>query len=181
MTDPRRVDAIGRMLLFVLVAAFGLVATRQIVRPVLAARDERRALREAVAILASTEGDMDRLNAEIRRVAGEVAEIEQLLPGEPTLDTFLEHTGLLAQRHRVRVEQLTPHDVTAQPEFREQEIDLRASGHFLALYRFLRDLEEGPQLARIEQLRIVRAPEGGGCSLELRLALYFTPTGETAS
>ncbi|MBM3317389.1 MAG: type 4a pilus biogenesis protein PilO [Candidatus Eisenbacteria bacterium] len=181
MTDPRRVDGLGRAALFALVAAFGLLAARELVRPVLNARRELADLREAVAILTSVEGDVDRLNAEIRLVTRQVDAIETLLPAEPGLDDFLQHLGILAQRHRVRVENLTPGQVAARPQFREQEIGLRATGPFLALYRFLRDLERGPQLASVRRLDIVRTPESGACALELRLALYFAPAGGTPS
>jgi Tfp pilus assembly protein PilO len=181
MTDPRRVDTYGRLALVVLVAAFGLLAARELVRPVLTARRELRSLHEAVRILGEAEGDIDQLNAEIRRVAGQVAEIETLLPGEPNLDAFLELLGVLAQRHRIHVERVTPHDLSAHAQYRAQAVDLRAAGSFLALYRFLRDLEKGPQLVRIDQMHVVRAEESSACVLELSLSLYYAPTGGSSS
>jgi len=181
MTDPRRVDTLGRCALFALVALFALLAARQLIRPALAARKELRDFREAVAILTETEGDVDRLNAEIRQVARQVAESEALLPPQPNLDAFLEHLGALANDQRVHIETLTPQATTTHRLYREQEIDVRATGPFLALYRFLRALEHGPHLTRITRLEITRGTDGGACAAEIRLALYFAPAERSST
>jgi Tfp pilus assembly protein PilO len=181
MTDARRIDALGRLALFMLVAAFAFITARQVVRPVLVARQEERSFREALAILAETEGDVDRLNAEIRFVSERVAECEALLPPQASLDAFLEQVGLLASRHHIHIERLTPCEVGDHRLYREQSVDLRATGGFLSLYHFLRDLEHGPRLSRVEQLNLGRGADDSNCAAELRLALYFAPAGEKSS
>jgi Tfp pilus assembly protein PilO len=178
MIDPKIAERVGRLTLVVLVAAFAAFTSHKLIRPALAAGAQLEAFRKAVAILMDAEGSVDQLGAEIRSVAEKVAEYEALLPETLDLDLFLEELGNLAQRNQVHIEKLTPHKVKEHSLFRELEIEVRATGTYLAIYEFMHQLEHGKQLARARELRIASGTPGGKCAADIRLVLYFAPDGK---
>jgi len=177
--DPRYIDLGGRLLLLAVFALFAALLSHHVVQPVRAARDDVSTLHRAIRILNETEGDVAQLNAEIRRVAECVAACEALLPENPNLDAFLARIGKRAAANDVRIERLTPGALSTHRLYRAQEIEVRATGSFLALFGFLQDLEHGPQLSRIAQLRLISPLPGDPCAADLELILYCAPAKET--
>ena len=176
--DPQRIDRIGRCALTLCAAALVLLFFHRGVRPVLRARAQLGSFREAAHILTGAQGALDRLSDEIIRLRQEIEADEARLPADVELDRFLERLESSARETRVRVETLTPRPVADRGLFREQQVDVRVSGSFTRIYSLLDRLERSGPLARVEQLQITGAPEGGDCAADLRLALYFGATGK---
>lgn len=178
MTDPRKVNALGRLATAALVVGFAALVSQQVLRPFLAAARDLGAFGEAVQILSGGEGDVDRLDAEIRMVSWEIAESKTRLPEEPNLDAFLEQLGQIGKQTRVRVEKLTPREIEDHRLFRKLKIEVHISGGFMAIYDFLIRLEGADQLSRVERLKVVATKTGDGCAADMQLALYFAPGKE---
>ncbi|MCK4411932.1 MAG: type 4a pilus biogenesis protein PilO [Candidatus Eisenbacteria sp.] len=175
MTDPRKVDVLGRLAVMLCVATFVLLVVHQGIRPLLHARRNLGSFRQAAEILTDAQGMLDRLAGEIQIISGQIAAGETQLPPEPNLEDFLDRLETAAQQNGVRIERLTPSGIIPHALYRQQNIDVRISGAFLQLHGLLGVLEEADQLSRIEELRITSAAPGGPCAAELRLALYFSP------
>ena len=175
MTDPHKVDLLGRGALALCVAAFVLLIVHQGVRPLLQARRNLGSFRQAAEILTDAQGTLDRLEEEIGGISQQIAAGEAQLPAEPDLEGFLDRLQSAAEQHRVRVEKLTPSEITPHGLYRQQDIAVRVSGPFPQLRDLLGALEEADQLSRVEELRISSAEPGRPCAAELRLALYCAP------
>ena len=65
MNNPRRVDLYGRITVVVLTMAFTGLIFQQAIRPLLSAKQNMDAFREAVEILTDAEGSVERLDSEI--------------------------------------------------------------------------------------------------------------------
>lgn len=179
LRDARQIETLGRLALMALLLCFVGLVSRQVVRPLLVARHDLSAFRNAVEILSRAQGNLDRIDEEIRQASEEIAAGEALLPRVLNLDDFLLRTEGSARASGVRIESIAPREVIERRHYRELDVDLRASGSGLALYAFLGRLERSDQLSRVKELRIVRDPLDARCAMELRLALYFSP-GEAA-
>ncbi len=149
MMSPKKVDTFGRATALVLILGFLGLAYQQTIRPLLAARKDLGAFREAVQILSDAEGNVDRLNWEIDLVARQIEDSEPLLPQEIDLDAFLEQLGDLAATTDVRVEKFTPNTLVEQRLYRELPLDVSLSGPFMSIYNFLSQLERGSRLTRV--------------------------------
>jgi len=173
MTDPRSVDAAGRLTIVFLIAVFVALVFHQAIRPLLAARRDMNAFREAVQILTNAEGSVDRLDEEIQTVAEEIAASKALLPRSVNLDGFLEYLGDVAATTETHIEKLRPREVEDHRLYRELPLDVDVSGAFLKIYAFLEEIEEGDRLSRVERLKLTRNKTGRECKAEMRLALFF--------
>ncbi|MCK4304781.1 MAG: type 4a pilus biogenesis protein PilO [Candidatus Eisenbacteria sp.] len=178
MIDPKRVDTCGRLGAALLAVVFAALVSHKVVQPFLTSGRHVGAFREAVQVLSAGESDVDRLDAEIRAVAQEIAASEARLPTDPNLDVFLERLGEMGRKSRIRLERLTPGDVEEHLLYSELKIDVRVTGPFTAVYDFLLRLENADQLSRIEQLKIANSEPRGPCAADMRLALYFAPETE---
>jgi len=179
--DARRVDMMGRCALALGAAAFVLLLFHRGVRPVLQARAQLGSFHEAARILTDAQGALDHLNAEVDRLRSDVAADEARLPPAADLDRFLERLEASARETRIRVETLTPQPIRDRGLFREQQVDVRVTGSFPRIYSLLDRLESSGPLSRVEQLSISGPAEGGECAADLRLALYFAPSGKEPS
>jgi Tfp pilus assembly protein PilO len=179
MRDARQIDALGRVALMTLLLLFIGLVSRQVVRPLLIARHDLDAFRDAVQILSRAQGNLDRIDQEIQQAAAEIAAGEARLPPVLNLDEFLLRTEGSARTTGIRVEAITPREVIEHHHYRELDIDLRVTGSGMALCAFLGRLERSDQLSRVKELRIVGDPLEARCAMELRLALYFS-LGEAA-
>jgi Tfp pilus assembly protein PilO len=175
LRDARQIETLGRLGLVVLILTFTALVSRQVVRPLLVARHDRDAFHSAAQILSRAEGNLNRVDDEIRQATEEIAAGEALLPRALDLDDFVVRTASLARATGVRLESITPQEVVEHRHYRERGIDLRVTGSCAALYAFLQRLEQGDQLSRVKQLRMVSATTDAQCALELQLALYFSP------
>ena len=176
--SPKKVDSFGRVTAFVLIAGFLGLAYQQTIRPLLAARQDLSAFKEAVQILSDAEGSVDRLNWEIDLVARQITQSEPLLPKQIDLDAFLEQLGDLAANAQVRVEKFTPHPLVAQRLYRELPLEVSLSGPFLSIYNFLFQLERGNRLSRVDRLAITHADRAEKCEASMRLTLFFASEEE---
>ncbi|MFH1277602.1 MAG: type 4a pilus biogenesis protein PilO [Candidatus Eisenbacteria bacterium] len=170
--DPERVDAVGRVTVVLLVAVFAAVVFHQAVRPLMAARRDLGAFRDAVEILADAEGSVDRLDREIRSVETEIAESRALLPRTVNLDGFLEYVGKAAGETETRIEKLTPKVPVEHRLYMELPVEVRVTGPFLSVYDLLIELEHGSRLCRIDRMKIESDREGK-CRAEMTLSLFF--------
>jgi Tfp pilus assembly protein PilO len=175
LRDARQIDALGRLALMALCLAFVALVSRQVVRPMLAARHDLRAFRGAVQILNRAEGRLDRLDQQVRLAGEEISAGEARLPRTLNLDDFLLRTEGVARACGARIEAVTPREVVSHPLYRELAIDLRVTGPCVALYDFLVRLERDGQLSRVKEMRMVGADAEGRSALELSLTLYFSP------
>jgi Tfp pilus assembly protein PilO len=179
MRDVRQIDTLGRLALTTLLLLFIGLISRQVVRPLLIARHDRGAFRNAVQILSRAQGNLDRIDQEIQQATEEITAGEALLPPVLNLDDFLLRTEGSARATGIRIEAIAPREVIERHHYRELDVDLRVTGSGMALYAFLGRLERSDQLSRVKELRIVGDPVDARCAMELRLALYFSP-GEAA-
>jgi len=177
--DARQIDTLGRLALTTLLLVFVALVARQVAHPLLVARHDLGAFRNAVQILSRAQGNLDRIDQEIQQATKEIAAGEALLPPVLNLDDFLQRTEGSARATGVRIEAIAPLEVIERRHFRELDIDLRVTGSGMALYAFLARLERSDQLSRVKELRIIGDPLEARCAMELRLALYFSP-GEAA-
>jgi Tfp pilus assembly protein PilO len=175
MRDARQIDTLGRLALVALILTFSALVSRQVVRPLLAARRDLGAFRSAVQILSRAEGSLEKIDGEIRQATEEIAAGQALLPQALNLDDFVVRMAGLARATGVRIEAITPREVVEHRHYRERQIDLRVTGSCAALYAFLLRLEQGDQLSRVGELRMVGEPTDARRALELQLALYFSP------
>jgi Tfp pilus assembly protein PilO len=178
MTDPRKIDVLGRLATLLFLAAFVLLLVHQGIRPLLQARRNLGSFRQAAEILTDAQGMLDRLDREVETISAQIEAGQAQLPPEPDLEGFLDRLESAAEANRVRIERLTPGALEAEPLFRQQNVEVRLSGAFLEIQDLLAALEDAEQLSRIEELRITSAEPGGPCAAELRLALYCSPREE---
>jgi Tfp pilus assembly protein PilO len=174
MIDAGRVDRFGRIAAAVLVVGFSALVAHQAIRPLVGARRNLGAFREAISILADAEGSVDRLDAEIRAVADDIMLSRSMLPPDLNLDAFLEHVGEVAESTGTRIVNLTPHTDAEHRLFRELMLDVRVTGSYEAIRDFVAQLENGRQLSRVENLQVTRSA-ADGLSASVKLALYFAP------
>jgi Tfp pilus assembly protein PilO len=177
MNDPKRVDILGHIAMLLLVSASAALLTHYIVRPYLATTRDARSFREAVEILSLADGGLDRLNMQLRVIEEGIDEIEVLLPREINVDAFLKELGDLAETAGVRIERLTPAQVTDHDLFRELVLDVHITGSFPAIDEFIVSLEAGKQLSRVSQITISDDGSLERCSARMSLGLYFAPGG----
>lgn len=170
--DPERVDTIGRMTVILLVAAFAALVFQQAVRPLMAARRDLGAFRDAVEILADAEGSVDRLDREIRAVESEVAASRAMLPRTVNLDGFLDYVGKAAGKTDTRIERLTPKEPVGHKLYMELPVEVRITGPFLSVYDLLIELEHGSRLCRVDRMKLESDHEGK-CRAEMTLSLFF--------
>ncbi len=175
--DPKRVDILGRYAIAVLAIGFTLLVSHHVVKPLLADMRNLRAVNEALEVLSSGEEDLQTLDTQVALAADQIAESGARLPTTLNLDAFLGRLGDIGKQTQVRVENVTPRAMVEHPLYREMRLDIRLHGSFVALYDFLREIEESGQLARVEELKIVGSAGQGRCSADLQLALYFAPEG----
>lgn len=172
--EPGKLDIAGRILIVLILAGFGVLATHKTILPYLSAQKELKAFEEAVVILSDAEGSVNHLNDEIRYVRGEIEKSEALIPADLNLDVFLDQLDHLARESGARIEELTPRPVREHRLCRELPLEVAVSGPFHAIYAFLIDLEYGDRLARIEQIEVESDGPGGTCSADMKVALYFS-------
>ncbi len=175
MLEPRKVDLFGRTALILLLAGFAVLLSRQAVQPLMAARQNMGGFREALGILGDAEQTLDRLQSEIMTVSSEIESSQGQLPQSLSLDAFLVWVGSAAERTGIRVDQVTPGQVEELGQYRQQRLAFRVTGSYSAIHRFLKELEEGEHLSRVEGLRVARLGEGRECVAEIRLLLFFAP------
>jgi Tfp pilus assembly protein PilO len=173
MTNPKGVDKIGRIALIVLIVGFVWLAYQQTIQPLLAARKDLGAFKEAVQILSDAEGSVNRLNGEIDQASRQIAQNEPLLPREIDLDAFLEQLGDLAASTQVRVDRFSPHPLVAQRLYRELPLEVSLSGPFIGVYNFLYQLEKGSRLSRVDRLAIRFNEPQRQCKANMRLTLFY--------
>jgi Tfp pilus assembly protein PilO len=173
--EPRKVDLIGRALFVLLLAGFAVLATRQTVRPLLAARQTMGGFREAVGILGDAEQTLDLLQREIDLVSQDIEKSQDRLPQSLSLDAFLVWLGGAAQRTGIRADNVTPGQVEEHSLYRQQRLAFRVTGSYSAIHRFLDELEGGDHLSRVDGLRIARSGDGRFCTAEIKLLLFFAP------
>ena len=89
MMNPKKVDTFGRVTALVLIVGFLGLAYQQTIRPLLAARKDLGAFKEAVQILSDAEGNVDRLNWEIDLVGAKIYNGSFTYYNENNRDTFL--------------------------------------------------------------------------------------------
>ncbi len=175
MMDPRRIDIAGRLILALMAIGFAALLSYRVLQPTMTAKRDLDAYREAMEVLAPGQGEVDRLNAEVRLVTEAVRASEALLPRVANLDSFLGQMGTWAREAQVRVENLQPHEVQDHRLFRKLTVDVRVRGQFMSIYGFLNRLEGGQQLLRVEELHMVSSSGQQGLAADMRLALYFAP------
>ncbi len=173
MTDPRKIDIVGRWVAIALIVGFVGLLSNQAIRPLLSSHRDLVAFKEAVAILASADNSIERLNTQIELMQQKVAESEAQLPQDLDLDAFLEQLGELARETGVHIEKFTPYEVADQRLCRELPLDVRLAGSFPAIYNFLNHLEQGDRLSRIERLSVARGDAQNGCRARMELVLFF--------
>jgi len=179
LRDARQIDALGRLALMALLLLFVGLVSRQVVRPLLAARHDLHTFRNAVQILSRAQGNLDRIDQEIQQATDEIAAGEARLPPVLNLDDFLLRTEGSARATGTRIETIAPREVIERRQYRELDVDLRVTGSGTALYAFLTRVERSEQLSRVKELRIIGDPIEPRCAMELRLALYFSPAEAT--
>jgi Tfp pilus assembly protein PilO len=175
MIDPPRVDRVGRIAAATLVVGFSALVTFQAIRPLVGARRDLGAFREAIVILSDAEVSVDRLDSEIQLATEDLRRSQSLLPAELNLDSFLEQVGEIAKDTGTRIETLTPVGSAEHHLFREMMLEVRVRGSFPEIREFLDQLEHGTQLSRVEQLQVAKSKGDEDCSASLRVALYFAP------
>jgi len=125
--DAKQVDLAGGLLAAAMIAGLAFLLSVRAVKPYVTARSELGSFEEAVQILSDAEGSVDRLDAEIRRVAAQIAASEALLPQSLNLDSFLEQLGDLAASTGTRIEKLTPFQVEQYRLYRSLPLEVSVS------------------------------------------------------
>lgn len=175
MIDAARVDRIGRIAAAALAVGCAALVAHQAIRPLLGARRDLGAFREAMTILADAEGSVERLDREIRAATDDIRRSRSMLPPDLNLDAFLENVGGVAKATGTRIVTLAPHAEAEHRLFRELLLDVHVTGSYPAIRDFLERLEQGPQLSRVERLQMTRGASDEELSASVRLALYFAP------
>ena len=171
--EPGKIDTAGRIVLIIILAAFGALMTHKTIVPYFSVQKELIAFEDAVSILSDAEGSVNHLNSEIQYVLSEIAKSEALIPADLNLDVFLDQLDGLARRSGAQIEELTPRAVREHRLCRELPLEVQVSGPFNAIYNFLIDLEYGDRLARVEQFEVKNQAADGSCRAEMQIALYF--------
>jgi Tfp pilus assembly protein PilO len=173
--DASRVDRFGRIAVALVLVVSSALAAHRAIRPLYGTRHSLGSFREAIGILATADGSVDRLDGEIRAVADEIRRSRSMLPTDLNLDAFLEEVGEIARTTGTRIVALAPQPPAEHRLFRELELEVRVTGSYPSIRDFLSRLEDGNQLSRVEQLQMAKAGAGDQITASVRLALYFAP------
>lgn len=119
--------------------------------------------------------DMARENEEIRK---QIESIEARLPSNKEVDTVVRQVSDLAVEAGLDSPSIESDKPVAAAMYMEQPLKMKISGDFTGFHDFLRKVEEMDRITRINDMKIVRAPDiNGHMKAEFTLSIYFQPEG----
>lgn len=102
--------------------------------------------------------ELPRLQADMKILEQEVAELEKLLPREKEIPQLLRSMTKTAQQYQLKITQITPQAVVAQANYNELPFLISVQGTYHSLGFFLADMGQGGRLMSSRNLTI--APLG---------------------
>lgn len=90
--------------------------------------------------------ELPKLQAEMKQLEQQVAELERLLPKDKEIPQLLRVVTKTAQRFQIKITQINPLAVAAQPNYNELPFQMSVQGNYHAFGYFLAELGQGSRI-----------------------------------
>ena len=132
---------------------------------------------EQLATLLETSGEVQQqhqsLRQELDALKQEIAATRKKLPGKVPQKEFESDLQRLAEGTDLRLEKLTWHHPQATPNFAFSEVNLRGSGSFASICRFLNEVSQFTRITKVSQLKLEAGENSGYYPFQVTFVLVY--------
>ncbi len=161
------------LLLLIPVAAYYLVFVPQN-RAIDAAQAEVRHKQDQLDSLQQETARNASLEEANERIAEQIQEIEDRLPSGKEVDRVIRQVSQLAIEAGLEAPSVKSGKPIDAVLYMEQPLEMKTSGNFTGLYKFLQSVERLPRVTRIPEMSIRRRPtEDGLVDVTFTLSIFF--------
>jgi Tfp pilus assembly protein PilO len=161
----------GVTTLVVLVTWFGIVGIRQRISDIERIASAHQSLLEQEQ---SLHDNSVKLDQDILALERTIQSLREKLPDNADETHFLQELSQRATAVGVSLGEFRPGGVSQRKNCKEIELQLRGTGTYASVARWLHSLREIPRILRLSDLSISAPSQpGGDCSIDIRIGLMF--------